>query len=149
MTANERALYDLAAEKDSNQVPKIEREGAKDFFLEMALRCRRQACSNIYKFSGQERAFTESQALLMYHKTKKAGTEYTFEYAPKLSEPRCRRPAASTASARPRTCSSRASSTATRSRRTLSGCTRPSQRGHRTGRAMSFTIKEGLIVKSS
>ena len=86
MTPNERALYRTAAEKDSNQVPKIEREGAKDFFLEMALRCRRQACSNIYKFTGQERAFTEPQALLMYDKQRKAGTEFTFEYAPKLSE---------------------------------------------------------------
>ena len=67
MTHNELSLYRLAEHKDAlGQVRKIECEGAKDFFLEMVLRCRRQACSNVYKFSGQQRAFTEAEALLMY-----------------------------------------------------------------------------------
>lgn len=84
MTADERNLYSKAAEKDASLVPKIEHEGAKDFFLEMVLRCRRQACSNVYKFSGQERAFEWPQVSSMYAKRQKAGTEYTFEYSPKL-----------------------------------------------------------------
>ena len=87
MTPTERLLYDTAVAKDyEHNVDKIEREGAKDFVLEMTLRCRRQACSNIYKFSGQERAFTESEALLMYNKTKRRGTEWTFDWKPKLEE---------------------------------------------------------------
>ena len=84
MTPTERRLYQLAAQKDDNQVPRIEREGAKDFSLEMVLRCRRQACSNIYKFSGQERAFTEEQAAPMYVKTQKPGCSFTFEWSPRL-----------------------------------------------------------------
>lgn len=84
MTPTERQLYKLAAYKDDDQVPRIERDGAKDFALEMALRCRRQACSNIYKFSGQERAFTEEQAAPMYQKRQKAGCQFTFEWSPRL-----------------------------------------------------------------
>ena len=152
-------LEQVAAEKDDHQVPRIEREGAKDFVLEMTLRCRRQvaswssrppaltfarasaslrplssaplpppsspppsspalrppappssppalpppappsalqphpwpwqACSNIYKFTGQERAFTEAQAAPMYEKSHKregdgAICQYSFEFSPRL-----------------------------------------------------------------
>eukprot|EP01052_Picozoa_sp_SAG31_P008544 SAG31_NODE_434_length_15737_cov_10.315450_4_plen_989_part_00 len=92
MSRNERDMYEQACLKDAtgSNTAKCETEGAKDFFLEMTLRCRRQACSNVYRFpqngKGRDSAFTERQALLMYNKTRRRGTEWTFDYTPKLEE---------------------------------------------------------------
>jgi SWI/SNF-related matrix-associated actin-dependent regulator of chromatin subfamily A3 len=86
MSDNERKLYTLAAHNDDEKVQHIERAGAKGFVLDMALRYRRQACANIYKFTGPQRAFSEEQALLMYEKRPKPGTSFIFEYSPKLAE---------------------------------------------------------------
>jgi len=83
MNEAERAFYEHACEADARPAEAAERAGGKDMTLEMSLRCRRQACSNVYKFKGTERVCSEQEVLFLYRRERKPGCLYNFEYFPK------------------------------------------------------------------
>ena len=84
MSAEEKHAYKVACENDAGlpQLPRVSRVGGRDMLLEMAMRCRRQSCSNIYRFTGEQRAFEPSDVCVDQRKPGKFQTHYAWRPPP-------------------------------------------------------------------